>query len=181
MNPDRSAYPVLVLLIVILLFLPVSCNNRQQNIVQNKMPGPKEMEGVNIYLVEKDRERILNYIERRNLEMTESPSGLWYQIKKEGSGDFFREKSKVVMEFECSLLDGTKCYSSKDSGPKTVIIGKSTIEPGLNEGLKLLKPGGEALFIIPPYLAWGLPGDGKAIPPRAIVVYEIRIVAPSGE
>jgi len=57
-----------------------------------------------------------------------------------------------------------------------VTIGKSDIEPGLNEGLRLLKPGGKAMFILPPFLAHGFVGDGKKIPPRTIIVYRVNVV-----
>ena len=80
------------------------------------------------------------------------------------------------MDYECSLLDGTRCYSSKELGPKELILGKSEIEAGLNEGLRLLKPGAEAIFIIPPFLAFGLIGDGKLIPPRAVMVYNVKVM-----
>jgi len=39
----------------------------------------------------------------------------------------------------------------------------------------MLKPGGEAIFIIPPFLAYGLIGDGGKIPPRAIIIYDVSI------
>jgi FKBP-type peptidyl-prolyl cis-trans isomerase len=42
------------------------------------------------------------------------------------------------------------------------------------EGIKMLKPGGDAVFILPPFLAYGIVGDGKAIPPRSILVYELK-------
>ena len=113
------------------------------------------MADLNRYLVQKDKERIENYIERKHLKMTESPTGLWYQIINEGSGDRFTDNDKITMNYECSLLDGTKCYSSETLGPKEIVLGKSDIEPGMNEGLRLLKPGAEAIFIIPPYLAYG--------------------------
>ena len=35
-------------------------------------------------------------------------------------------------------------------------MGRSEMEAGLNEGLRMLKPGAEAIFIIPPFLAYGL-------------------------
>jgi FKBP-type peptidyl-prolyl cis-trans isomerase len=80
------------------------------------------------------------------------------------------------MDYECSLLDGTDCYSSKELGPKAVVLGRSEMEAGLNQGLRMLKPGGEAIFILPPFLAYGLPGDGKKIPSRAVIVYHITIL-----
>ncbi|MGQ9619726.1 MAG: FKBP-type peptidyl-prolyl cis-trans isomerase [Bacteroidales bacterium] len=176
MKYNCTKYYILFSIIILGLFIIASCNNQVGDTIQKKKTGIKELEGVNSYLVQKDRERIQNYIERKSLVMKESPSGLWYCIINEGEGKFFGDNDRIIMEYNCSLLDGTKCYSSNDTGPKSIVLGKSIIEAGLLEGLKLLKPGGEALFIIPPYLAWGIPGDGKAIPSRAILVYEIKIL-----
>jgi len=136
------------------------------------------MADLNRYLVQKDKERIKSYIERKNLKMNESPTGLWYQIIDAGEGKVFTDNDKVVLDYECSLLDGTKCYSSKELGPKELIVGKSEMEQGLNEGLRLLKPGAEAIFIIPPFLAYGLIGDRKMIPSRAVIVYNVNILRP---
>ena len=135
-----------------------------------------EMEDLNRYLVQKDRELIQNYAERKGLTLTESPAGLWYQIINEGEGQGYKDSDRVIFEYECSLLDGTKCYSSKILGPKEVILGRSQLEPGLNEGFRMLKPGGAAIFILPPFLAYGLPGDGKMIPSRAVIVYNVNIL-----
>jgi FKBP-type peptidyl-prolyl cis-trans isomerase FkpA len=108
--------------------------------------------------------------------MTETQSGLWYMIKSEGKGNNFKSDDRILMEYECTLLDGTLCYSSKDTGPKEVILGRTRIESGLDQGLRFLKPGGEAIFIIPPFLAWGLPGDGNKIPARSVVVFTVKII-----
>ena len=162
-----------IILILSVLFL--SCRHGQEKNLPPLQPGSTEMADLNRYLVRKDRERIQNYIERKNLKMTETQTGLWYQIIHEGEGETFREKDKIIMDYECSLLDGTSCYSSRDQGPKEMILGRSEIEAGLNEGLRLLKPGSEAIFIIPPFLAYGLIGDRKLIPPRAVLVYYIKV------
>jgi FKBP-type peptidyl-prolyl cis-trans isomerase FkpA len=161
---------------IFLISALVSCNNSSEKNVNDRKPGEKELAELNSYFVQKDKERIQNYIERKNLEMKESPSGLWYGIIKVGRGAFFKENDRIIMDYECSLLDGTTCYSSKNIGPKEVVLGKGELEAGLNEGLRLLKPGGEAVFILPPFLAYGLLGDGKAVPPRATLIYEIKIL-----
>jgi len=164
----------------ILLLLPglFSCNSAHEHRGNKKRPGKNEMAGLNKYMVQKDRERILNYIDRKGLEMTESGTGLWYQIRSEGEGDYFRDGDRIVMKYQCDLLDGTKCYSSEETGPKELILGRSEMESGLNQGIRLLKPGGEAVFILPPYLAYGLVGDGKRIPSRAVIVYNINVKRP---
>jgi FKBP-type peptidyl-prolyl cis-trans isomerase FkpA len=165
-----------LLVIPLLMLMALSCNTDHQRTDRQKGPGKKELADLNRYMVRKDRERIENYIARKNLKMTETQSGLWYMIKSEGKGSNFTDKDKVVLEYECTLLDGTYCYSSKESGLKEVILGSTRMEPGLDQGLRMLKPGGEALFIIPPFLGWGLPGDGGKIPSRAVIVYNISII-----
>lgn len=161
----------------ILIFFSGSCRNETDNRKATVKPGSREMTELNRYLVQKDREIIQNYIERKGLNMTESPTGLWYLIKNEGNGQPFKDNDRVSLKYECKLIDGTVCYSSDDLGPRQIIIGKTDIEPGLNEGLRLLKPGGEAVFILPPFLAFGLVGDGKKIPPRTIIVYNVSILS----
>ncbi len=160
----------------LLSLISVSCNSVQDKNQNRPKPGKKEMADLNRYLVQKDRERIENYIVRKNLKMTESPTGLWYLIKSEGDGSYFTDNDKVIMEYECSLLDGTSCYSSRELGPKEIILGKNEMGAGLNQGLKMLKPGGEAIFIIPPFLAYGFVGDGNKIPSRAVIVYNISVL-----
>ncbi len=164
------------LLILLLLTGMIACNSGQEQSGRLSKPGKKEMAELNKYMIQKDRERIGNYIERKGIEMAESPTGLWYLIKKEGSGMYLKDNDRVVMDYECYLLDGTSCYSSGESGPKEVILGRSEMEAGLNQGLKMLKPGGEAIFILPPFLAFGLTGDGNKIPPRSVIIYNISIL-----
>jgi FKBP-type peptidyl-prolyl cis-trans isomerase FkpA len=159
-----------------LLFILASCNNRADNKVITRKPGKNDLTELNSYFVGKDRERIQNYIDRKNLPMKETANGLWYLVLKEGSGKNFSDRDKILFDYKCSLLDGTECYNSARLGPKRLILGKSEMEAGLNEGLRLLKPGSEAVFILPPFLAYGLIGDGKSIPSRAVLVYEIKIL-----
>jgi FKBP-type peptidyl-prolyl cis-trans isomerase FkpA len=152
-----------------------SCNSPRNKLSSRQTPGKSEMADLNKYLVRKDKERIESYIERKNLKMKETSSGLWYLIISEGTGKYLTDMDRVEMEYECSLLDGTMCYTSKELGPKEIIVGKTSIESGLDQGLRMLRPGGEALFILPPFMAYGLPGDGKKIPSRAVIIYSVRI------
>lgn len=166
---------ICILLTVMLAGL-ISCRNNEGRGGVNAKPGKNEMADINRYFIQKDKERIQNYIERKGLDMKETATGLWYQIIRMGSGEYFAENDKVIMEYECSLLDGTLCYSSSSQSPKEVIVGRGGMEAGLSEGLKMLNFDSEAIFILPPYLAYGLIGDGKKIPSRAIVVYKVHIL-----
>jgi FKBP-type peptidyl-prolyl cis-trans isomerase len=111
------------------LVVTVSCKNSSREKIVNLKPGTNEMTQLNRYFVQKDKERIKNYIERKNLEMTESPTGLWFQIINPGLGTSFTEYDRVLLNYDCSLLDGTKCYSSEIQGPKELVLGRSEMEP----------------------------------------------------
>jgi len=171
-----NEYPSRIAVVLFTIVCLSSCGGKIEEKKVLPRPGKNEMTELNSYMVQKDREIIQNYIERKGLKMTESPTGLWYYVKEKGKGELFKENDRLLMNYECSLLDGTRCYSSDDQGPKEIVVGRSNIEQGLDQGIRLLSPGGEALFIIPPYLAYGLIGDGKKIPPRATIVYNIKII-----
>ena len=89
---------------VILFFLFVSCHNEKVPGKISGKPGKNEMADLNRYLVQKDREIIENYIERKNLRMTESKTGLWYFVINDGKGENLKDFSRILMFYECSLL-----------------------------------------------------------------------------
>lgn len=172
----NSLMPLRFIFFVLLSGTLFSCREGSVKDSPRYRPGKDVMADMNRYIIQKDRERIQSYCERKGLSMKESPTGLWYIVVKEGRGNLFQENDRIIFDYECLLLDGTEAYSSKESGPKDVVLGRSELPAGLNEGLKLLRPGGEAIFILPPFLAYGLIGDGKKIPPRATVVYYIYVI-----
>jgi len=166
---------VLILIMIQVLYLS-ACKDKDARIVGKKLNNDQIMV-INRELVIKDRERIENYIRRKGLDMTMTPSGLWYAIDEEGSGEQVKDGTAVVYDYECELLDGTLVYSSKDAGPASVKIGRSDIASGLDEGLRLVRKGSKATFIMPGYLGFGLMGDGNKIPSRAVIVYKINVFA----
>ncbi|HUX97763.1 MAG TPA: FKBP-type peptidyl-prolyl cis-trans isomerase [Bacteroidales bacterium] len=165
-----------VLTIISLFLFFLSCRERTDKATSAYRPDKDDMVDVNRYIIQKDRERIQSYFERKGLTMTETSTGLWYCITKYGEGESFKENDRIIYNYQCHLLDGTLCYSSKDKGPNDIRLGRSELPAGLNEGMKLLRPGSEAIFILPPFLAYGLIGDGKKIPPRSPLVYNIQVI-----
>lgn len=137
----------------------------------------EQMVNINRELVIKERERIESYIERKELDMNMSDAGIWYLISNNGSGDNLRSGDRVRLQYTCSLLDGTLCYSSDINGDLNVTIGRSDIPSGLDEALRILKTGSEAIIILPSNMAFGLVGDGDRIPARAALIYELKVLA----
>jgi FKBP-type peptidyl-prolyl cis-trans isomerase FkpA len=160
----------------VLLLLFSSCHKKQGNKTIHSTTGNELIE-VNRILVKKDQQRIKNYSERMGWKMTETETGFWYGILSEGTGDTIVNGKLVTLDYTLSLLDGQLCYTSKELGPKEFVVGKGNVESGLEQAILLFKQGTKARIILPPYLGYGLPGDSKKIPARAILVYEIEVLS----
>jgi FKBP-type peptidyl-prolyl cis-trans isomerase len=57
------------------------------------------------------------------------------------------------------------------------VVGQGEVEPGLDEGIRLLHSGDKARFILPPHLAYGLIGDENKIPARSVIVYDLTVLS----
>ncbi len=131
---------------------------------------------VNKKLVKSEDEQIADFMERYKWKMKTTGTGLRYMIYGHGTGPQVKNDSEVKFNYTLSLLNGDTCYTSKKEGQKVLHLGKNEAEPGLEEGILLLKSGDRAKFIIPSHLAFGLPGDGKKIPAKATLVYDIELL-----
>lgn len=169
----------LVILSAILLF---SCENEKHKLTDSDYGKfKKPLEGANKILVEKDRIRIEKYCERRNWDMKETGTGLFYDIYFKGDGDTAKKGDIAKINATVSLLDGTQCYSSDSLGPNIFKIGRAEVESGLEEGILLMQVGDKAHFILPPYMAYGIIGDEYKIPPLSIIVYDVELLELSKE
>ena len=153
------------------LLITAGCQNKPDNRSQAGKTSGTDLIEINKSLIAEDHATILAFIGKSDLVFTETNTGLWYSILEHGSGDTVRTGDDVKFDFECTLLNSTPCYS----GIQTVRVGYTGAESGVTEGLKMMQVGSDYLYIIPPYLAYGLTGDGNKIPGRAILIYRIRI------
>jgi len=135
---------------------------------------------VNQQFVEEDAIEIEIFSKQQNWQMKTTETGLWYMIYENGKGKKAVEGKIATLKYTVSLLDSTICYSSEQTGQKQFLLGKGrrmdSIEPGLEEGVLLMREGDKARLILPPHLAHGLTGDGDCIPRRAIILYDVELV-----
>ncbi len=163
--------------ITVLLILSLTSAQCTQKKTKRKIPISKEtLINVNKKLVDQDAERIKLFLQEKNIQMTQTKTGLWYSIDKNIGGEQIGNGSVVKYNYSIELLDGTLCYSSDSLGAKTITIGKSSEESGINEGIQLLSKNDEASFLIPPHLAHGLMGDDDKIPARSILYVHVEVL-----
>ena len=103
------------------------------------------------------------------------PSGLQYEVIREGNGKKPSATSKVKCHYEGTLIDGTKFDSSYDRG-EPATFGLNQVIAGWTEGLQLMSEGAKYRFFIPYNFGYGERGAGASIPPYAALVFDVELI-----
>ena len=103
------------------------------------------------------------------------PSGLQYQVIKEGNGRRPKATDKVKCHYEVMLVDGTLFDSSIQRGEPATFPLNGVIK-GWTEGLQLMQEGAKYRFFIPYHLGYGENGAGASIPPFAALVFDVELI-----
>ena len=103
------------------------------------------------------------------------PSGLQYQVLKEGNGKKPSAKDSVKCHYEGFLIDGTVFDSSVQRG-EPATFGLQQVIAGWTEGLQLMQEGAKYRFFIPYRLAYGEGGAGNSIPPFAALIFDVELI-----
>ena len=104
------------------------------------------------------------------------PSGLQYQVLKEGNGKKPTAKDSVKCHYEGFLIDGTVFDSSVQRG-EPAVFGLQQVIAGWTEGLQLMQEGAKYRFFIPYRLAYGEGGAGQLIPPYAALIFDVELIS----
>lgn len=103
------------------------------------------------------------------------PSGLQYQVLREGNGRRPTATDQVECHYEGTLINGQVFDSSYRRG-ETATFGLNQVIKGWTEGLQLMQEGAKYRFFIPYNLAYGEQGAGQAIPPYAALIFDVELV-----
>jgi len=155
---------------------PVDPNQKALPYSVVKKLHQQELMDWNKGLVEIDYSVIQKYIDRRKWTMEVAVSGLYYQIYAKTDGIKAEDGLIALFSYKTSMLDGTEVYTSEEFGNRELYLGHNQEESGLNEGILMMKKGEKARFIMPPHLAFGVPGDGFRVPYYTILVYEVELL-----
>jgi FKBP-type peptidyl-prolyl cis-trans isomerase len=139
-------------------------------------PVPEQFIRANQYMNQRHQDHISAFIERTGWKAETTPSGLWIVVEKAGTGPRINDNSRISFAFESTLLDGTPCYSASAQNPKVITVGKGGVESGVEQGIRKLSEGAEAIFLIPPHLAHGNFGDREKIPGNTVLIYRIQVL-----
>lgn len=104
-----------------------------------------------------------------------TPSGLQYEVIKEGTGATPTAEDVVTVHYHGTLTDGTVFDSSVERGePATFPLNQ--VIAGWTEGLQLMKEGAKYRFYIPSNLAYGDRAMGDVIKPGSTLIFDVELL-----
>lgn len=108
------------------------------------------------------------------------PSGLCYEIIKQGEGPFPKMTDTVKVHYTGKLLNGQVFDTSLEPRQPGTPVQPAEFQiggviDGWNEGLQKINKGGKIKLYVPPHLAYGDEGR-PGIPPGATLVFDVELI-----
>ncbi len=117
---------------------------------------------------------INNYLAADSIIALQHPSGFFYKITSQGSGQSIVNLcSNVTIRYTGKLTDGTVFDKTAPGNTATFILGDLII--GWQKGLPLISKGGTITLYIPPSLGYGSSANGN-IPGNSILIFDVELV-----
>lgn len=111
----------------------------------------------------------------KRAEVKTTPSGLQYEVLKEGEGESPKADQSVTVHYTGKLIDGTVFDSSVERG-EPATFGVTQVIPGWVEALQLMKVGAKWRLFIPSALAYGPQGAGGVIGPNQTLIFDVELL-----
>lgn len=123
-----------------------------------------------------EAEELQAFLSDNNITQQPTPSGLVFVEKKAGKGKAPGLGNILKLHYTVKLITGTVLFDSKaQNDPMVHQIGSGRSGQGFDEGLSLMREGGEAMMVIPSKIAFGEDGY-QAIPPFATVIFDVQLI-----
>lgn len=104
------------------------------------------------------------------------PSGLQYRSLKTGFGKRPGGNDIVRLSYTMKLIDGRTVDSTSPTLPAAMAMATVSLR-GLGEALQLMHEGDRWQVVVPTALAFGVKGQGAAVPPNQTLVFDITLVS----
>lgn len=112
---------------------------------------------------------------KNNEGVVELPSGLQYEILKQGEGAKPTQFNSVTCHYHGTLINGTIFDSSVQRG-KPATFPLNMVIKGWTEGLQLMPVGSKYRFYIPPHLGYGERQVSAEIGPNSTLIFDVELL-----
>ena len=118
-----------------------------------------------------------DYLDEEGITVSPTASGLYFVEREPGDGPRVQAGQTVAVHYEGRMLDGTVFDSSYERGePLEFAVGEGRVIQGWDEGIGMMREGGQARLVVPSNLAYGEMGAGDLIPPFSTLVFDVEVV-----
>lgn len=171
-------FQVRLLVLFFSTFCLFGCTGDPEPAEQKGRSGVNQEEIIQFHreMVMEENQEIENFCARYHWHMESSGTGLRYMVVSKGKGKPAGEGDTVLVAYELKLLTGEVIMNVGSENPDTAVIGRNSINRGIDEGLRLMNTGDRFRFIVPSHLGFGLLGDFGRIPFRATLVYDLTML-----
>lgn len=157
------------------------------DVMEEKQPAityDEAKEVINEYFIKLQKEKMeINkkageeflHINKGRAGVVELPSGLQYQVLKQGNGAKPSATDKVECHYHGTLINGTVFDSSVQRG-QPAVFGVNQVIPGWVEALQLMPVGSKWRLFIPSNLAYGEHGAGEMIEPNSTLIFDVELL-----
>lgn len=123
-----------------------------------------------------DSEAAFQAFVKENKIVDHTETGLYYTKTLVTDGQPVTRGNTARIKFVASYLDGTLLGNSDDLGQYyDIVVGKSRVLRGLEEGVSLMRVGEKARFVLPYTLAYGEESHDN-IPPYSNLVFDVELL-----
>lgn len=157
------------------------------DVMEEKQPAityDEAKEVINEYFIKLQKEKMeINkkageeflHINKGRAGVVELPSGLQYQVLKQGNGAKPTATDKVKCHYHGTLINGTVFDSSVQRG-QPAVFGVNQVIPGWVKALQLMPVGSKWRLFIPSNLAYGEHGAGEMIEPNSTLIFDVELL-----
>ncbi len=122
---------------------------------------------------------VADYLAANKISAKKTEAGTYVEIKTPGDGLAVDTGKQVSVLYTGKSIPSGKVFESNITGPRKdtlkVIIGRHSVIPGWDDGLRLFKKGGKGTLYIPAYLAYGAQA-GPNQKPYENLFFDIEVV-----
>lgn len=123
-----------------------------------------------------DKNIILKYAAKNNLDVKSTKSGLFYILENPGKGAFAKKEETVTCNYKGYFLDGKEFDSSYKNGSPLVYPLNQLVPAWVEAMTSLVKPGGKIKLLVPSALGYGAQGFPGAIPGNTVLAFDMEFI-----